>query len=129
MRSVLAVVATRRLDTPEATEFLRVLVALRACEVAVELVEAGEGLHATAGDPTLTPDGERLFEALRAEGVVPGSAPPSTDLAARLEAASDVIVLPDPGRTRIPALVRWADVRGRPDAVERALESGSFVRS
>lgn len=125
MSGVLAIVATARLATPAATEFLRVLAALRALDRAVELVETGEAVGAFAGEPDLTPDGERYLEALAEDGVVPHAAP---DLAARIEAAADVIVLANPARAGTPPLVRWDDVRGRPDAVARALDAGLFVR-
>ena len=129
VRAVLAIVAAPHVDGPEATEFLRVLVALRACEVAVELVETADGIGTLSRDPELTPEGERSLEALREDGVVARPVPLSTDLHPKVEAASDVVVLPDPSRTRFPPLVRWADVRDRSDAIASALAAGAFLRS
>jgi hypothetical protein len=122
---VLAIVATADLATPEATEFLRVLAALRALDRPVELVETGDGVGAFADDADLTPDGERYFEALVEDGVVPRAA---ADLEARIEHASDVLVLADRARTGVPPLVRWNEIRGRADAATVALGAGRFVR-
>ncbi len=125
MNHVLAIVATADVATPEATEFLRVLAALRALDRAVELVETGDGVGALADEPDLTPDGERYFDALVEDGVVPRAA---ADLAARIEDASDVLVLADRARTGVPPLVRWDEVRGRADAAATVLAAGRFVR-
>jgi len=122
---VLAIVATARLATPEATEFLRVLAALRALDRGVELVETGDGVGALTGEPDLTPDGERYFEALVEDGVAPA---PAGDLAARIEQAYDVLVLANPSRTGVPPLVRWDAVRGLPDAALHAITAARFVR-
>lgn len=122
---VLAIAATADLATPEATEFLRVLAALRALDRNVVLVEAGDGVGTLTGEPALTVDGARYLEALVEDGVTPL---PAGDVAARIEQASDVLVLASPSRTGVPLLVRWDDVRGLPDAVSRALAAGRFVR-
>lgn len=129
MRAVLAISAAPRVDGPEATEFLRVLVALRACEVAVELVETAGGIGSLSREPSLSPEGERYLEALAQDGVVPSPVSLSTDLHAKVEASSDVVVLPDPSRTRFPPLVRWSDVRARSDAIASVLAAGVFLRS
>ena len=122
---VLAIAATADLATPEATEFLRVLAALRALDRGVVLVEAGDGVGTLTGEPELTVDGARYLEALVEDGVTPL---PAGDIAARIDEAADVLVLANPSRTGIPSLVRWDEVCGLPDAVPRALAAGRFVR-
>ncbi len=126
MKHVLAIVAVSRVDTGEATEFLRVLVALCACAIPVELIEVGSGTGALSDDPALTEDGERYLKALAANRIVPT---PGTDLAARIEAASDVLRLIDPSTAADAAFVRWTEVRDDTNGVERALAAGAFVRS
>ena len=51
MNRVLALVAAPRLDTPEATEFLRTVAALRALDRPVDLVEIGRGVGALTKRP------------------------------------------------------------------------------
>lgn len=126
MRRVLAIFAASRADTAEATEFLRVLVALRACDVPVELVEAGRGVGVLSREPTPTVDGERYLAALAGDGVDPA---PAADLAACIEAASDVLRLVEPEMSaNADRVARWCDLHGAPDAAVRALSAGIFLR-
>lgn len=127
MTRVLAIVASARTETPEATEFLRVVVALCACAVPVELVEAGAGVGALSREAALTDDGERYLKGLAANGIAPAAA---ADLHARIEAASDVLRLVDgvATGTHPGEIVRWDAIRGRSDAVERALGAEVFLR-
>jgi hypothetical protein len=100
---VVAVCAAPRADGPAATEFLRVLAALRACGRAVALFEVGRGVGALSADAALSTEGSRYLDALEAEGVVPRA---DGDLAAALEAACGLVLLPDPDRAGRPALLR-----------------------
>lgn len=128
MRTVLAIVATARTQTPEATEFLRVIVALCACAVPVEIVETGAGVGALSREAALTEDGERFLKGLAANGIAPARA---TDLAARIEAASDVLRLVDHSPVtsqKKGVIVRWRAIQDLPDAVERALAAETFLR-
>lgn len=125
MNAVLAIFAVPRADTAEATEFLRVLVALRACRVRVELVETGAGIGVLSRDPALTDDGERYLNALRGEGVLPT---PAGDLFERIDRASDVVRLVDPPAIPRSPLLYWSEIREHPHAVETALVAETFVR-
>jgi hypothetical protein len=128
MKSVLAIVAAGRMDTPEATEFLRVAVALRACAIPVALVEYGDGTGALSREPVLEDDGERYLTALASNGILPASVSIS-ELFDRIEAASDVLRFV--GRAEAekhPRIVRWDEVRDRPDAVKTALAAATFLR-
>jgi hypothetical protein len=126
VRRVLAVFAAPSADAPAATEFLRVLAALRAVRAEVRLVEAGRGVGTlSALEPVLEPDGERYLEALREEGVVPVA---RADLAAEVAAADSVLVLPDPGRAGAPALLRLPRGGHPPaEAVSAALRAGQVA--
>lgn len=117
MSGVLAIVAAPRADGPEGTEFLRVLVALRVCDCPVTLVEAGAGVGVLSREPDLTVEGERYLDALRGEGVEPRA---DADLAEALAAADAVVLLPDPSRPRVPALLEIP--RGAPVTAETAAE-------
>ena len=127
MRRVLAIVAVERADTVEATEFLRVLVALRACAVPVELVEFGPGTGVLSKDPLLTEDGERYLAALSSNAIVPLPVA-AIRLVERIDAASDVLRLGAPSAGSRAPVAYWNQLRGRPDAVEAALGAGAFVR-
>lgn len=125
MKRVLAICASARTETPEATEFLRVIVALCACAVPVELVEVGAGVGALSHEPALTDDAERYLKGLAANGVAPSTA---TDLRASIETASDVLRLVDGAGAPDGEIVRWDSIRETPDAVERALDAQVFLR-
>jgi len=97
-------------------EFLRVLAALRAVDVQVDLREAGAGVGTLSASPDLDPDGDRYLEALVEDGVVPG---PEGDLAAGIASADALLVLADPGRPATPPVLYL--VRGeRPAAATLA---------
>lgn len=131
MKRVVAVVAVSRLDTPEATEFLRVLAALRAVGMEVQLVELGpgegalgapEGLKAHA---ELEPDGERYWTALREDGVAPQAA---STLPAAIEAADAVVVLAARDRTgEPPVLALPARTRPSPETLRSLPSAGQVV--
>ena len=125
MTHVLAIVRVAKVDTNEATEFLRVLVALCACAIPLELVEVGAGIGALSADPTLTEDGERYLKALASNRIVPM---PGTDLVARIDAASDVLRLVEPATDAHDAVVRWSEIRDHAGAVDQALAAGAFLR-
>jgi len=122
---VVAIVSSRDLSGPAAAEFLRVLAALRAMEVAVSLHEAGDGVGALSPHPDLSEDGERYFDALR-EDDVSVSGPDS--LADALSAASAVLHLGSASRSGSPAVLVLP--RGRRPSAEQlsALLSAGQVR-
>jgi len=105
---VLALVAAPRLDTPEATEFLRTVAALRALDRPVDLAEIGRGVGALTKDPVLTPDGDRYLAALAEDGVHPRA---DLDVSRAVSEAFALLLLPDPVRPGTPAVLRL--VRGR----------------
>lgn len=122
---VVAVVAAAALDSSAATEFLRVLAALRALDVPVLLFEAEGGVGALSAQADLDPDGERYFDALREDGVVVHG---PAALADALTTASAVVRLADPARTGEPAVFEVP--RGRPldESGMRALLCAGQVR-
>ena len=126
MTRVLALVTAPSAESPAGTEFLRVLVALRAAGAEVALAEAGRGAGAlTGGDPALEPGGERYLAALADDGVV---AARGTDVPAQVAAADVVVVLPDPARPgRPPLLVLPRGERPSERIRKEMLEAGQVV--
>ncbi len=124
---VLAIAAAPRADGHEGTEFLRVLVALRACGRDVTLLEAGAGTGSLTGDADLSTEGERYLTALREEGVV-ARASGDDEIAAALAQAEAVVLLPDPSRPGIPPLLRIPKgVRPGPEALADLLRAGQVA--
>ena len=124
--SILALFAAPRADTPEATEFLRVLAALRAVGRTVHLVEAGRGAGVLSkAEPALTDEGERYLEALAEDGVVPAAA---TGAGPDLAGADGLVVLADPARAGVPAfLALGADRIASPPSWTTLLSAGQVV--
>ena len=103
MSSILAIFAAPSADTADATEFLRVTVALLAVGRNVRLVEAGRGVGVlSALDPKLTAEGERYLDGLGANGVLPLATP---ELGGALADTEGIVRLGDPSRSGIPALL------------------------
>lgn len=113
--TVVGVVGTAALDTRDATEFLRTLAAFVALETPVRLFEVGPGVGALSSDARdLSADGEHYLTALREEGVALETA---ADLPAALATAHAVVVLADPRRPGVPAIL--ALPRGTAPGVEQ----------
>jgi len=114
--AVVAIVAAPRADTPEATEFLRALAALRALDVTVAVHEVAAGVGTFSGIREAAPDGERYLAALVEDGV---SVRGLEGLADAVATASALAILADPGRSGVPEVLAWA--RGeRPSAIQLA---------
>lgn len=123
---IVGVIATAALESRDATEFLRTLAAFVALDLPVRVFEVGRGVGALSGEGRdLEPDGEHYLGALREEGVAVES---GDGLARALAAARAVMVLADPARAGVPAVLTLR--RGRtPSASELdALVSAGQVR-
>jgi hypothetical protein len=119
--AVVAIVAAPLADTLEATEFLRMLAALRALDVAVVVHEIAAGVGTFSGVRDASPDGERYLAALVEDGV---SVRGLEGLADAVATASAVTVLADPARSGVPEVFAWA--RGeRPSAIQLATMAAS----
>jgi len=123
---IVAVFAAPRADTPEATEFLRVLAALRAVGRTVSLVEAGRGAGVLSqAEPALTEEGERYLDALAEESVVPAAA---LAFGPDLSGADGLVLLADPARSGVPALLMLAaDRSASPVPWATLLSAGQVV--
>jgi hypothetical protein len=123
---VLALVAAPSLESTAGTEFLRVLVALRAAGADVRLVEAGRGAGAlSAADLALELEGERYLAALAEDGVTVGR---GDDVPADIGSADAVVVFPDPARSGVPP-VHVLSRGANPLAIDVAtlLQAGQIV--
>lgn len=123
---IVGVIATAALDSRDATEFLRTLAAFVALDLPVRVFEVGPGVGALSGEGRdLEPDGEHYLGALREEGV---AVEPGDGLARALAAARAVMVLADPARAGVPAVLTLR--RGSPPTAAEmdALVSAGQVR-
>ena len=122
LSEIVAITLAPRADSPEATEFLRVLVSLRACGRSVALFELGRGVGSLSSDPDMSADGSRYLEALAEEGVAP-QAP--AGVAAALARANALLLLPNRERTGRPALLRLTLKEApTPETLELLTEAG-----
>jgi hypothetical protein len=103
--AVVAIVAAPRADTPQATEFLRALAALRATDVPVVVHEVGQGAGTLLDGRERTEDGDRYAAALREDAVPVRSL---EGLAEAVETARALLVLADPARPGKPEVFAWA---------------------
>ena len=126
MSGVLAIFAAPRADTPEATEFLRVVTALLAVHREVKLVEAGAGFGVLSRpEPRLAEEGERYLDALAANGIVPK---PLGDLTAALAGSDGLLRLADPAREGVPAFLEVSGGEdGSPPDLAPFLAAGQVV--
>jgi hypothetical protein len=106
-------------------EFLRVLVALRACGHSVALLEAGAGARTLGPDAALPTDAERYLDALAEDGVEPSH---GVDVAAALAEADALVLLPDSRRVGEPPLLRLRrGVRPGTDALAALTRAGQVI--